>query len=256
MISRPHDFDLHHRADVQQRHGPRQVVGGGDRRIPDAHDHVACLDPGLVGRIAGEGLSHDGSRNVRVDPELLDGLRIHVGDGDAKPPAGDGAGRHQLAEHVLDAVDRDGEVDPFDGNPRAGRSGDDGVESDDFPARVHERAAAIAGVDCCIGLDQVVVPPGPLRLRDVSADGADDSHGYRIGKPQRVPDRDRPVANLDRVGIAERRHSQSGRVSAQPEHGNVEHLVGADDVSLPLVSRDIRDGDRVRLIDDVRVSQD
>ena len=77
---------------------------------------------------------------------------------------------HQLRQDVLGHVDRDGEADAL------GRLDDGRVDADDPAAAVHERAAAVAGVQGRVGLDDVVDQvAGDAAQRP--AQGADDAGG-------------------------------------------------------------------------------
>ena len=60
-------------------------------------------------------------------------------------------GGAKLRQHVLERVDGDGKADA------ATLGLDDGVDADDLAAQVEERAAAVAGVDRGVGLDEIVV---------------------------------------------------------------------------------------------------
>ena len=64
--------------------------------------------------------------------------------------------RH-LVEDAPRQVDRDGEADA---HRAAAADEDEGVDPDHLAVRVHQRAAAVAGVDGGVGLDHVLVDPG------------------------------------------------------------------------------------------------
>ena len=80
--------------------------------------------------------------------------------------------------------------------PRA----DGRVDADHFAARVDERAAAVAEVDGGVGLDVVV----EALVEQLPPDVAHDAHGHRVLVGQRVADGAHPLADAQRVGIAQR----------------------------------------------------
>ena len=100
-------------------------------------------------------------------------------------------------------VDRDGEADAV------AVRGDGGVDADDIAAGVEQRPARVARVDRRVGLDEVgqrLVVVG----RDRAALGRHDAAGdrVRIGA-QRAADRDDQLADLERVGLADRGRRQA-----------------------------------------------
>ena len=80
---------------------------------------------------------------------LLD-RRVDGLEADAEPRAGQRLAGRRLGEQRAGDVDRDGEADAL------AAAGDGGVDADDLAARVEQRAAAVAGVDRGVGLDEVV----------------------------------------------------------------------------------------------------
>ncbi len=95
---------------------------------------------------------------------------------------------------VAGEVDRHRETDSLIAARSLGENS--GVDSDQFAAVVHERAARVAGVDRRIGLDEVFVV---LDAEAVSPRGADDTHRHRLADAVGVADGKNRVANLQFV---------------------------------------------------------
>ena len=93
------------------------------------------------------------------------------------------------------------------------------------PVQVEERAAAVAGVDRGVGLDEVVVGPGA----DGAILGADDAHRDRVAEAEGVADGDDVLADAQLLARAERR---SGQIfgTLELEHREIEPLVAAHDL--------------------------
>src|SRR5262249_57026551 len=93
---------------------------------------------------------------------------------------------------------------------RAGAGNDRRVDADQLAARVHQGAAAVAGVDRRVGLDEVLVVReaeiGPPRRAD---DAGGDGVPERLGEG--VADGEDPLADLEAIGGAPR-HGPEGRV--------------------------------------------
>ena len=84
------------------------------------------------------------------------------------------------------------------------RAGDGGVEADDFAAEVHERAAAVAGVDGGVGLNEVLqFELFVAQVEVVPAFGADDAARHALAEAERAADGEHEVADLQLVAIAE-----------------------------------------------------
>ena len=100
-----------------------------------------------------------------------------------------------------DDVDRDREADAL---VAARGAGDGRVEADDFAAEIHERAAAVAGVDRGVGLNEVLpVELVVAQIEIVPALGADDAAGDALAQAERAADGQHEVADLERVAVAE-----------------------------------------------------
>ena len=69
----------------------------------------------------------------------------------------------------------------------------------DLAVHVEQRAAGVAAVDGGVGLDEVVVGAGI----DVAVARRDDADRDRAAEPERIADRHHPVADAERIRIAE-----------------------------------------------------
>ena len=86
-----------------------------------------------------------------------------------------------------------------------------GVDADDLAARVEQRAAAVAGVDRRVGLDEV--GEHAALDRDAPADRRDDAARHRVGeRAERAADGDRLLADLDGRRVADRCGRQAAGV--------------------------------------------
>src|SRR2546429_1730041 len=186
-------------------------------------------------------------RAARVpQAERLRELRRERLQRDADPATRDLAAVDELARHALDHVGGDREADAL------ARRDDRGVDPDDLAAQVHERPARVAGIDRRVRLDEVLVG----RDADVRPPRrAHDADGDRLVEPERVTDRDRPLADAERVRVAERRHGELHR-RFEADHGEVGLRVGADDPSAGLLVRGQTHRDAVGATDDVEIGQD
>ena len=131
-----------------------------------------------------------GSLLVEIDIELH-----------AQEAAGDFVISDERFGDVAGDVDRDREADAF---VAAGGAGDGGVEADDFAAEIHERAAAVAGVDGGVGLNEVLqFEVFVAEVEVVATFGADDAAGHALAEAERAADGEHEVADLELVAIAE-----------------------------------------------------
>jgi hypothetical protein len=123
--------------------------------------------------------------------------------------------------------DRNGEADP-DEEVLVRRVGQGGDDTDHVPGPIEQRAAAVAGVDGRVELDQAFERGTGGRV-DRAVGGRDDAGGEAGPQAQRVADREDGVADRRCAG-QHRRHDDLG----QPVDG--EHR----DVVLGLPGRDLR----------------
>ncbi len=99
-----------------------------------------------------------------------------------------------------------------------------------LPFEVEHRAARIAHVDRRVGLDVAVVDAGV----EVAVERRDDSGGDGSAEAERIADRHHPVADPDRLRIAEADERQI--VALDLEHGEVGRGVAPDQGRLELAA--------------------
>ena len=133
--------------------------------------------------------------NAREKP-LEVGEFLDAGDIDPQPWAHDMALCHDLRGDILHRVDRDGEPEA------AVVAADEGVDSDDAPLDVAERAPAVSGVDRGVGLDEFVAASD----FQITALGADHADRERVGKFHRGADREGEFPDPHRVAVAQSRN--------------------------------------------------
>ena len=110
---------------------------------------------------------------------------------------------------------------------------DRGVDADDPAAAVDERAAAVAGVQGGVGLDDVVHQvAGDAAQRP--AQGADDAGGDGRFEAERAADGDDELADAQLRRVAERGVGQARRLGL--DDGEVGPRVGADDAAGQLLA--------------------
>ena len=121
-----------------------------------------------------------------------------------------------------------------------------------MPSQIEERAAAVAGVDRRVGLDEVVVGPGADRARL----GAHDAHRHGVAETKRIADGHHVLADAQLLARAERDRRQIARTD-QLEHREIEARVAALHLGVELaivgelhaapigVFHDVRVGDHV-----------
>ncbi len=90
-----------------------------------------------------------------------------------------------------------------------GRWRDGDVDSDDLAEAVDQRAAAIAGVDCCVGLKEIVECLA-LRRENRTIEGTEHAHrdGGTAFQGQRVADGDDGFPDVEICPVAELRRDQ------------------------------------------------
>ncbi len=160
----------------------------------------------------------------------------------------DGLARGQLLGDPLRQVDGDGEADAFI-TAAVGRNGR--VDADDLAVEVHERAAAVAGIDGRVSLDEVL----SLVDADAAPLGADDAGGHGAFQPEGIAQREDPIAYFHLVAVTQLGGSEMvGAIDA--EHGEVGFGVGVDHRGLELAAVVQADGDVLAVADDVVVRQD
>ncbi len=160
----------------------------------------------------------------------------------------DDALRDQLCSDVLDDVDRDREG-------AAVRSPNPGGQADHLAARVHERPARAAAVECGIRLDHVI-DRRAVRGRVPALQRTDDARRDRAALTERIPDGDDCVAHSDVVGVAESKRHEGARAHLDLEDREVGGGVDTDDArGQALVAREAH-LDTLNALDDAEVGDD
>jgi hypothetical protein len=111
-------------------------------------------------------------------------------------------------------------------------TGSDGrVHADDFTAQVHQRSAAVAGVDRGIDLDEVLVAELAVDDADaIAVQGADDAVGHRSDVAERAAEREDPVTLLQVIAVTPLGGDQP--IGLDLHDGQVALRVGADELGL------------------------
>jgi len=152
---------------------------------------------------------------------------------------------HKQTGHVLGCIDCDREAESLSGKHRR-------IDTDDLAVGSDERAAGVAGIEGCVGLNDVVHQPARLRTQRPSQ-RADDPGRYRVGEAERIADRDDQLPGAQRRRIAERRVGQIRCVDAQ--HGQVGMRIVADQRRGKLAAVEERDPNPLRLVNHVAVGE-
>ena len=98
-------------------------------------------------------------------------------------------------------VDGNREADAF---VAAAGAGDGRVDADHFAAQVEQRAAAVAGIDGGVGLQEVLILHAVVaQLQVAAALGADDAVGDGVAQAEGAADGQHEVADVELAGIAE-----------------------------------------------------
>ncbi len=154
----------------------------------------------------------------------------------------------QLLGDPLGEVDRDGETDTF---VSAAVGGNRGVDADDFAVEVHQRTAAVAGVDRGIGLDEALA----LVESDSAPLGADDSRGHGAFQSERIAQGQHPIADFHFIAVAQLRGREVvGALDAQ--HGQVGLRVRVDLGGLVLAAVVQANRDLAAVANNVGVGED
>src|SRR6516162_7006734 len=202
---------------------PGEVSGVFDRGAVDRRDHVTGHDAGFGGRAIRLRLGDQ--RALRgLETEIVgdfggDGLDLH-----ADPAAADLAVVLELSNDRLHGRSGDGKGDAY----RAARGGEDGgIDTDHVAVDVEGRAAGIAFIDRRIDLNEVVVRTGP----NVATSSRDDAGGHGAAEAERIADRDHPLAEPQRIGVAEF-HGNQRLVRLEAQQREIGALVAPDDLGL------------------------
>jgi hypothetical protein len=121
---------------------------------------------------------------------------------------------------------------------------------DHLTGEVYERTTGVPGIDRRAGLDDRE-KSHTVCFRHAAPDGRDDALGHTRAKTERVPDREREVADLDPSRIGEGCRARSGACDSY--HRQVHSGVSADQSCGVFVPRGERDHEARRVAHDVRV---
>ena len=211
----------------------------------NTNNNVFQFDTGRLGSGARRDRRNDGAAACR-EPErrrliALDRVDLHT-----EQAAADFAELQQLAHDRLGDF---GWNRKTDADVAAASRQDRRVNANEFAAQVDERAARVARVDRCIGLNKVFVRVGAADTG--AALRTDDAGRYRVRKAERVTDGNNEIAYLGLVRIAERdlrqlirRHFQDRDIGAG---------VGANDLGIEHAIVEQRYFDGVCVLDDMMV---
>ena len=154
----------------------------------------------------------------------------------------------ELVDDLLGERRGDREADP---DRAAGGRIDRCVDADDLAVHVEHWTAGIAAVDRRVGLQKIVIG---ARI-DVALTRRQDARGDAAAEPERVADRQHPVADARRVAVAPIRRGQR-LVGLDLEQGDVGLGVAADHRGLQIGVVVQDDGDLVGIGDDVVIGDD
>src|SRR5262249_40142435 len=162
----------------------------------DVQQDVPGFQARLLGRTAAQH-ARDENAVGRGQPERVVDLGRDLLRLDADPAPGHAAGLDDLLHDLLGARRRYRETDP----QRSARARiDRGVDADQIPGGVDERAARVAGIDRGVRLNEVLESV----QADLAAERGDDPHRHGLPDGERVADREHDVAHAKAIGVAER----------------------------------------------------
>src|SRR5690606_4959377 len=182
----------------QRRRELRRIA---DRIAVQGDDHVADPEPGAFGGRPRLDRDDVGAGDL-VESVDLGVHGAHVSDQYAELRAPHDAVLDQVAGHLPRQVDGDREAVP---GVVPGSGGDRRVHADDAAGQVDERAARVAGVDRRVRLDEGLERGLGLPSQDPdrAALRADDPGRDGEVQPERVPERENPIPDLEPVGVPE-----------------------------------------------------
>jgi hypothetical protein len=162
-----------------------------------------------------------------------------------QPAARHTAAVPQLLDDALGEVDRDGETDPL-------AAGNDGrVDAHHFAPHVEQGAAAVAGVDGGIGLDEIVV----WTRSDGAALGTDDAGGDGLLKTEGTAHGHDPLSYGQGIRIPQFQGGEAiGTLDA--DEGQIRVGITPYDLGSVLLAAGKADLDFIRRFDDVVVGHD
>src|SRR6267143_2404686 len=193
------DVDIELTRDLLAVDGDDDIAADVNAAHAGLYQAITAANPGGGGGAAGSGDFNEQAflnRQVqRFTEPAANGQGLHAKESAMNATVGD-----EVVGDVLRGVDGDGEADP--GSRSAGRI-DGGVDADHFTVRIDERAAGVAAIDGCVGLDSFVDKGGLAGLHG-AAQGADDAGSERGLETERIADGKNFLAHLQCGGVAER----------------------------------------------------
>ena len=189
LLSLPEHLERDLRAHRRLGDAVPQLADGLHFLAVELHDHVAALNASFQG---GSLLVHVADQGALLLPHLerLGQLRRDLLNGHAQPPADDFSCLDEAFGDGFGKRNRYGEPDAFvAARPRE----DGGVDADELPFEVHQRAAGVPRIDGRIGLDKVLVV---CDAHIAAPQSADDPHRHGLRQPEGTPDGQDDVADL------------------------------------------------------------
>ena len=184
---------------------------------------------------------------LRLELESFDQFGIELLRLDANPAARDLSIFHNTFQNLLGGRYGNGKSNAH-GAARA--RVDRGVDAQQVAVHIDQRAAGIAGIDRCIGLDKILEG---VDTQLVASQRAHDAAGHSLTDAKRVANGQHGVAHHQRIGVAE--HNDGQLVQFDLEDGQVGVGVGANYLGLGLAGVVKDDLDFIRAFDDVVVGQ-
>ena len=219
----------------------------GHRLAGELKDDVAALQAGLGCRRIGLNL-RDQHSFVDLGLELLGQRLGHRLNHHAQIGPVDLAVLNQFSADPFGEIDGNGEADAL---IAAGTAGNRRVDADDLAVEVHQRAAAVAGIDGGVGLNEVFT----IGDAEAASLGADDAGRDRAFQSEGLAEGQDPIADFHLAAIAE----PGGRKRARPldaQHGQIGFRIGLDVGGLEFPSVVQADHDLAASGHDVVVRQD
>ena len=239
------NLELHGLADFFTEDFPLEVGGYRDLLAIHLGDHIAGVEIASLHRSAGLDTTHHHAGLQPLSEAV--GLRnfLEAGDRDSKPRTAHIAASEQLLHDVAGLVDGDGK-------PHAAViAADESVDADHPPIDIAKRAAAVAGVDRGVGLDELVVIAAETERASL---GADDAESEGVWQLERGADRESQFTNLQALAIPQLRDRQiSGR---DFQDSQVTAFVGPQQLGLEAASIAQFDLNPAGSIDDMVVRED
>lgn len=129
--------------------------------------------------------------------------------------------------------------------------GDGRVDADHQPFKIHERTAAVPGVDGGIGLNEKLVAGDTDRCPPFRANDP-GSHGLIQSK--RAADRQHPVSDRDGIGSVKSRRYEAVRLDSQ--NSQITLFIHADELTVAIAAMGECHDDLIGTVNDVAIRQD